>query len=113
MAEPTTTFAAAAGAILAKVLPGAVGSLIALGFIGEGLSWRQKAISFASGVAVAYYVGPLVILLAHITEDSQKLGTGFLVGLFGLAVTKELFKEINSADLIGAIKRRFLGGGQP
>ncbi|MGG2041157.1 holin [Burkholderia gladioli] len=110
MADPTSSAVTAAVAILAKIVPGAVGSLIALGFIGEGLSWKQKAISFVSGVAIAYYVGPFVIMLAHITEDSQKLGTGFLVGLFGLAVTKELFKEINSADLIGAIKRRFLGG---
>ncbi|HDR9288088.1 TPA: holin [Burkholderia multivorans] len=111
MAEPTTS-TAAVGALLWKLLPGAIGSLIALGFIGEGLTRKQKVVSFLSGAAVAYYVGPLVIWIAHITDDSQKLGTGFLVGLFGLAITKELFKEINTADLIGAIKRRFFGGGQ-
>lgn len=53
MAEPTTS-TAAVGALLWKLLPGAIGSLIALGFIGEGLTRKQKVVSFLSGSAVAY-----------------------------------------------------------
>ncbi|MCW3701471.1 holin [Burkholderia cenocepacia] len=109
MAEPTTS-AAAAGAILWKLLPGAIGSLIALGFIGEGLTRKQKVVSFLSGGAVAYYGGPLIVAWFAITDSGAQQAIGFLVGLFGLAITKELFKEINTADIIGALKRRFLGG---
>ncbi|MBI0325556.1 holin [Burkholderia plantarii] len=112
MAEPTTSVAAGIGAILVKVFPGALGSLVSLWFVGEGLGWKQRAMSFAAGVVTAYYIGPLVIWFAHATEDSQKMGVGFAVGLFGLAITKELFKEINNADLIGTLKRRFFGRGE-
>lgn len=110
MAEPTTSVLAAAGALLAKVVPGAVGSLIALRFIGDGLSGRQKAVSFASGAAVSYFIGPLIVAWFGISDNGAQQAIGFLVGLFGLAITKELFKEINNADFIGALKRRFLGG---
>lgn len=110
MAEPTTGLAAAAGALLAKVVPGAVGSLIALSFIGDGLTRKQKAVSFLSGAAVAYYGGPWAVSWFGITDGGAQQAVGFFVGLFGLAITKELFKEINTADIIGALKRRFLGG---
>ncbi|PRH31911.1 holin [Burkholderia multivorans] len=109
MAEPTSS-TAALGAILWKLLPGAIGSLIALGFIGEGLTRKQKAVSFLSGAAVAYYAGPLIVSCFAINDSGAQQDIGFLVGLFGLAITKELFKEINTADIIGALKRRFLGG---
>ncbi|MBR7956149.1 holin [Burkholderia cenocepacia] len=110
MAEPTTSLLAAAGALLVKVVPGAVGSLIALRFIGDGLSARQKAVSFVSGAAVSYFIGPLIVAWFGITDAGAQQAIGFLIGLFGLAITKELFKEINNADFIGALKRRFLGG---
>ncbi|MBU9660885.1 holin [Burkholderia multivorans] len=109
MAEPTTS-TVAVGALLWKLLPGAIGSMIALGFIGEGLTRKQKIVSFLSGVAVAHYGGPLIVACFTITDSGKQQAIGFLVGLFGLAITKELFKEINAADIIGALKRRFLGG---
>lgn len=108
MAEPTTS--TAAGALLWKLLPGAIGSLIALGFIGEGLTRKQKVVSFLSGAAFAYYVSPWFTSKFAIGDSGAQQTFGFLVGLFGLAITKELFKEINTADIIGALKRRFLGG---
>lgn len=110
MAEPTTSALAAAGALLTKIVPGAIGSMFALKFIGDGLTKRQKIASFAAGVAVAYYGGPFVIWLFSIPVGGPQQAIGFFVGLFGLAITKELFKEINNADFLGALKRRFLGG---
>jgi hypothetical protein len=110
MAEPTTSVLAAAGALLVKIVPGAVGSLLALKFIGDGLTWRQKAISFCSGAAIAYYAGPWAVLLFGSNDARSQQAIGFFVGLFGLAITKELFKEINNADFIGALKRRIFGG---
>ncbi|PRG76126.1 holin [Burkholderia multivorans] len=110
MAEPTTSAIAAAGALLAKIVPGAIGSLIALSFIGDGLTRKQKAVSFLSGAAVAYYGGPAAVSWFSITDNGAQQAIGFLVGLFGLAITKELFKEINNADFLGALKRRIFGG---
>ncbi|EML1597816.1 holin [Burkholderia cenocepacia] len=110
MAEPTTSAVAAAGALLLKIVPGAVGSLIALRFIGDGLTGRQKAVSFVAGAAFSYFVGPLIVVWCSIADSGAQQAIGFLIGLFGLAITKELFKEINNADFIGALKRRFLGG---
>lgn len=110
MAEPATSAVAAIAALLAKIVPGAIGSLIALRFIGDGLSGRQKAVSFVSGAAVSYFIGPLIVGWFRITDSGAQQAIGFLIGLFGLAITKELFKEINNADFIGALKRRIFGG---
>ncbi|CAB3972370.1 MULTISPECIES: holin [Burkholderia] len=110
MAEPTTSAIAAAGALLAKIVPGAIGSLIALRFIGDGLTGRQKAMSFVTGAAFSYFIAPAIVVWCGITDSGAQQAIGFLVGLFGLAIAKELFKEINNADFIGALKRRFLGG---
>ncbi|RQR87627.1 MULTISPECIES: holin [unclassified Burkholderia] len=110
MAEPTTSALAAVAALLAKIVPGAVGSLIALRFIGDGLTGRQKALSFVSGAAFSYYVGPWIVSQFAITDSGAQQAIGFLIGLFGLAITKELFKEINNADFLGALKRRIFGG---
>ncbi|VVE82582.1 holin [Pandoraea sputorum] len=110
MAEPTSGAVAAAVAVVVKVLPGAIGSLIALRFIGEGLTRKQKAMSFAAGAAMSYYLSPLVVMYFAITDAGAQQAFGFLMGLFGLALAKEVFKEINDADLIGALKRRLSGG---
>jgi len=112
MPEPTSTFAAVWLAIvkyLLPLLPGAVGSAIALKFLGEGLNWWQKLSSFAAGLACAVYIAPILIEWFAITGSRTHSGIEFLVGLFALATARELFKEINEADIIGALKRRFLG----
>lgn len=112
MPEPTSTFAAMWLAIvkyLLPLLPGAVGSAIALKFLGEGLNWWQKLSSFAAGLACAVYIAPILIEWFAITGSRTHSGIEFLVGLFALATARELFKEINEADIIGTLKRRFLG----
>jgi hypothetical protein len=94
---------------LLPLLPGAVGSAIALKFLGEGLNWWQKLSSFAAGLACAVYIAPILIEWFAITGSRTHSGIEFLVGLFALATARELFKEINEADIIGTLKRRFLG----
>ncbi|MFJ2989941.1 holin [Collimonas sp. NPDC087041] len=112
MPEPTS-FAAgtwlAVTKFLLPLLPGAVGSAVALKFLGEGLSWWQKLSSFAAGLACAIYIAPVLIEWFAITGSRTHSGIEFLVGLFALATARELFKEINEADIIGALKRRYLG----
>lgn len=112
MAEPTSTFVAMCIAVLKyllPLLPGAVGSAIALKFLGDGLNWWQKGSSFAVGLSCAIYVSPIVINWFALTGEQTHSGIEFLVGLFALATCREVFKEINEADIIGTLKRRFLG----
>ncbi|MGB7195436.1 MAG: holin [Collimonas pratensis] len=112
MPEPTSVLAAFWLAITKYVLPllpGAMGSAVALKFLGDGLNWWQKLSSFAAGLTCAIYIAPAVIEWFSITGSRSHSGIEFLVGLFGLATCRELFKEINEADLIGAFKQRFLG----
>jgi hypothetical protein len=115
MAEPVSTGAALVGAIAKSVvayLPGAAGAAVSLKFLGDGLTISQKLVSFAVGFACAVFIAPALVDFFHIGGERVHSGVQFLVGLFALATCRELFSEINSADLIGALKRRFLGGGQ-
>ena len=112
MAEPTSTLAAVWLGVtkyLLPLLPGAVGSAVALKFLGDGLNWWQKLSSFAAGLACAVYIAPVLIEWFTITGARTHSGIEFLVGLFALATAREVFKEINEADIIGALKRRYLG----
>ena len=94
------------------LLPGAVGAVIALKFLGEGLSISQRVTAFSIGMVCVIYVAPALIeMFAVTTPNSQNL-VAFLTGLFGLAVTREVFKEINDADIVGSLKRHYLGGGK-
>ena len=95
--------------ILAKLIPGTLGSLSSLLFAGGDLGWKQKATSFFAGIAIAWFIAPLVIGLFGIKWNGAPESIGFVIGLFGVAFAREVFKEINDADFIGAIKRRFLG----
>lgn len=93
-------------------LPGAAGAAVSLKFLGDGLSFSQKIISFAVGFACAVFIAPALIDLFSIGGERVHSGVEFLVGLFALATCRELFTEINSADIIGALKRRYLGGNK-
>lgn len=91
------------------LIPGAVGAAFALKFLGEALGAWQKITSFLTGLACAVYIAPLIIEAFSINSAKAQAGTEFLVGLFALATCRELFKEINEADLLGTIKRRYFG----
>lgn len=113
MAEPATTLTAifaAVGKAAISYLPGAAGAAVSLKFLGGELSRSQKVVSFAVGFACAVYVAPALIELFSINGPRVHSGIEFLVGLFGLATARELFTEINEADIIGALKRKYLGG---
>jgi hypothetical protein len=115
MAEPVTTLTAILAAIAKAALaclPGAAGAAVSLKFLGDSLTVSQKLISFMVGFACAVFIGPALIEFFHITGDRVHSGVEFLVGLFALATCRELFTEINNADIIGTLKRRYLGGGQ-
>lgn len=108
MIEPTG-YIAAFLKVAWSILPGVIGASIALKFLGEDLSRWQKITSFLTGLACAVYVAPIIIELMTISSAKTQSGIEFLVGLFALAACRELFREINEADIIGTIKRRYFG----
>lgn len=89
-----------------------MGAVIALKFLGDGLNWWQKLTSFQAGLLCAVYVAPIVIGWFDVSGVRSSAGIEFLVGLFSLAISREIFSEINHADMIGAIKRRSFGNNQ-
>lgn len=109
MTEPVSSLLAAVGKAAVEYLPGAAGAALSLKFLGGALGIGQKVTSFAVGLTCAVYLAPAAIDLFDIKGERVHAGIQFLVGLFALATCRELFVEINSADLIGSLKRRFLG----
>lgn len=113
MAEPVSIVASiftALGKWALTLLPGAAGAAVSLKFLGDGLTTSQKIVSFVAGFACAVFVAPAIIEFCGIAGARVHSGIEFLVGLFALAVVRELFTEINSADIIGALKRKYFGG---
>ncbi len=108
MPETTPVFSALLKHVL-PLLPGAMGAAVALKFLGDGLNWWQKITSFHAGLICAVYVAPIVIDWLDISGVRISAGIEFLVGLFSLAISREMFNEINNADIINAIKRKYLG----
>lgn len=80
---------------------GVVGALVALRWIG-GNPW-QLASAFVGGVGLAWYATPEV---ARWFGVSQGL-TGFLLGLFGMAVVNRIFEGIASIP-IGKVLEKVL-----
>ena len=73
----------------AKAAPGVVGALVALRWMpGTPL---QRLSSFVGGSAASYYGTDH---LAHLIDVSPGL-TGFLLGLFGMAVASKVFEAID------------------
>lgn len=72
-----------------KAAPGVVGALVALRWMpGTPL---QRLSSFVGGSAASYYGTDH---LAHLMEVSPGL-TGFLLGLFGMAVASKVFEALD------------------
>jgi hypothetical protein len=87
-----------------KVAPGVIGSLVALRWIG-GTRWQMFG-SFMGGGALSYYG------TGHLVEwaGTNPGLSGFLLGLFGMAVVHRVFEFIASLSLdaiLRAIARRF------
>lgn len=88
------------------ILAGLFGSLLSLCFV-EQIGNRQRAIAVVAGMAMSYYLSPLI---AHLfSEGKFEAPIGFLVGLFGMSITAAVFKAIQSSDLWDLIKRRYGG----
>ncbi|UUM22265.1 holin [Mycoavidus sp. SF9855] len=113
MIEPIVNAAVAlwldSEAWLLLLLPSAAGSACSLKCLGEPLHRWQKLYTFLIGVGCAVFIAPALVEILGITGQKTEVCINFLVGLFALAVISQIFKEIQSADFIGTIKRYLLG----
>jgi len=104
--------------IVTKIIPGTLGSLSAMLFTGSTLGMKQKIASVLFGVIFVWYIAPIAVHKWKITWEGGPEATGFVLGLFAIALVREAFKEINDFNLLGIIrdafvewfKRHFLGG---
>jgi hypothetical protein len=97
--------------VLLPIVPSLMGSVVSLNFLGKGLSIYHKISSVVVGVACAVYVAPAVITWFGVDGKDMHASLQFLIGLFALAVGREIFREIENG-LIAKIRDKFLGGDQ-
>lgn len=75
-----------------KIVPGTVGAIVALGWI-RG-TWPQRVFALLGGSAASYYGTGY---LAGVMGTDAGL-TGFLIGLFGMAVAAKCFDVLHMMD---------------
>lgn len=91
---------------IVRAVPGAIGALVALRWMG-GTPWQVSA-SLLGGASGAYYGTPHAMVLM----GTQPGLTGFLIGLFGMAIASRVFEALSKFDL-GALLERVLGKRSP
>ncbi len=109
MKEHTGIFSQIVSA-LAQYLPSFIGAVISLQFLGKGLSIYHRISSVAVGVACAVYLAPALILWLGVSGTAMSESLEFLIGLFAVAIGREIFREIEGG-LIHRVRDKFLGGG--
>ncbi len=91
------------------LVPGALGSALALKFLGPGIGWLQRLTSFGAGLVCSIYAAPALIEYFHVTGEHMTDAIKFSIGLFSLAAVREGFKEINDLKLLQAIRDKYFG----
>jgi len=88
-----------------------IGALVGVFAQKEVATWRQGIVFVLSGLAIGYYVTPLVLDLYSIKTELTG-AVGFLLGAFGGAIAAAVFKALGNLDLLELVKNR-IGGGDP
>ena len=88
-----------------------IGALVGVFAQKEVATWRQGLVFVLSGLAIGYYVTPLVLDLYSIKTELTG-AVGFLLGAFGGAIAAAVFKALGNLDLLELVKNR-IGGGDP
>ncbi len=94
---------------LQELLPGLMGAAVSLNFLGAGMRICQRMASLAMGTACASYLAPGLVSWLALPGAPVQSALQFLVGLFALAIVREVFREID-AGLLARLRERFLGG---
>jgi len=99
--------------IFTKIIPGLLGSLSSIFFGNGNMSKKQKVASVIIPILFVYYVGPFIVTRANMTTDGGPEALGFLLGMFGMAILREAFKDIPVAFRVAiGFFGRFIPGGK-
>lgn len=79
---------------LEELLPGALGSIVALPFI-KG-PWHVRLAMVFGGAALSFYATHPVVNWLELSRSEGLVG--FLVGLFGMAIVAKVYEIINSFE---------------
>lgn len=88
-----------------------IGALVGVFAQKDVATWKQGVVFVLSGLAIGYYVTPLVLDLYSIKTELTG-AVGFLLGAFGGAIAAAVFKALGNLDLLELVKNR-IGGGDP
>jgi hypothetical protein len=81
---------------LAKFVPGAIGSIVALGWV-PGTP-MQRFLSLIGGIAASRYLSAPVV--DWMSPHPESLGlAGFLIGLFGMAIIAKCYEALAQFNL--------------
>lgn len=96
---------------LQPLLPGLMGAAVSMNFVGAGLPLLHRFVSLAIGTTCASYLAPGLVAWFELRGAAVQSALQFLIGLFALAIVREVFRELN-AGLVKKLRERFLGGGE-
>ncbi|MNJ16335.1 hypothetical protein D3C77_105960 [compost metagenome] len=71
---------------------------------------KQMTVFVCSGVAIGYYITPLVVDLYSIKPELSG-AVGFILGAFGGGIMAAVYRAIGGLDLLELIKTRMGGRG--
>lgn len=115
MPEPTVLASAAQDdSLRASVISfifGLIGSIISLRWSPQ-MGLAAKLSGILSGAFIAMFATPLFKYLSGVTDSSTLYGVAGLIGIFGLAITAQIFDTVRGTKWGRIIERR-LGGESP
>lgn len=89
----------ALSALASKLVPGILGSIVALRALPSDATLGQRLTSFVGGVSAAVYVAPALVTWTGASGDEVVYATIFLVGTFGMVVVGEVTTAIRDLQL--------------
>lgn len=95
---------------LIELLPAIAGATVSLQFLGRDLPLKHQLSSVVVGTTCAIYLTPAFTIWFSIDGTAMHESLEFLVGLFSVAVGREIFREIESG-LLEQLRNKFFGGG--
>lgn len=111
MAADHQTLGEALATLAAKLVPGVVGSIIALRGLPQNSTWLQRVTAVGGGTAAAWYLAPAINDWAGIASKNIEGALSFLVGAFAMVVLGELtstIRELQLAVIARDTLRKFL-----
>ena len=111
MADANLTLGEALAALGAKLIPGVIGSIVALRGLPPDSTLLQRATAVGGGVAAAFYLAPAIHEWTGMASRNFEGALSFLVGAFSMVVIGEItstIRELQLAVIARDTLRKFL-----